>query len=57
MIAICRSKSSGKISRVVELTNTKFIQEQLTSLGLNNGDYYIDYFIGDIERYETDNNS
>ena len=57
MIAICRSKGSGKISRIVELTNTKFIQEQLTSLGLNNGDYYIDYFVGDIEHYEGNNNN
>lgn len=57
MIAICRNKESGRISRIVELTNTKFIQDQLTSLNLNNGDYLIDYFVGDIERYERNNNT
>ena len=57
MIAICRTKGSGRISRIVELANTKFIQDQLTELGLNNGDYYIDYFLGDVERYEKNNNT
>ena len=49
MIAICRDKNSGKICRLVELSDKRYIQEQLDKFGLNNGDYYIEYFIGDVE--------
>ena len=49
MIAICRDKNSGKICRLVELSDKRYIQEQLDKFGLNNGDYNIEYFIGDVE--------
>jgi hypothetical protein len=50
MIAICRAKSTGKITRLVEFSNTRFIQEQLDEAGLNNNNYHVDYFFGEVER-------
>lgn len=50
MIAICRAKSTGKIIRLVEFSNTRFIQEQLDEAGLNNNNYHVDYFFGEVER-------
>ena len=53
MIAVCRDKNTGLISRIVQLSNTDFIQKQLDELQLNDK-YYIDYFVGDIENSKNE---
>lgn len=53
MIAICKNKNTGRISKIIELSNTEYIQTQLSKLHLNDGTYYIEYFVGEIN-HDTD---
>ncbi|MBO7078302.1 MAG: hypothetical protein J6W64_00640 [Bacilli bacterium] len=56
MIAICRDKGTGLISRIIQLSNTDFIQKQLDELQLTDK-YYIDYFVGDVENSKNEQNN